>query len=37
MVDHFQALKAVVEKKVVGPIARRDAVGWLIDAQQTSL
>src|SRR5262245_8299910 len=24
-------------KKVVGPSAKRDAVGWLIDAQQTSV
>jgi transposase-like protein len=32
----IQALKAVVAKKVVGPIARREAVGWL-QTRETSL
>jgi hypothetical protein len=32
----IQALKAVVEK-VVGPIAKRAAVGWLVDAHVASV
>jgi putative transposase len=33
----IQALKAVVGKKVVGPIAKRAAVGWLVEAQHASI